>query len=241
MKWLKQPSIYVPYAKKADFKTYATIRIRGAILDELRRKDWVPRLTRIRAREIERKRRELKARLGREPNDFEFSEELGVSPFDLADSLKSARPRTINFFDYYRVDEDSEEWGGDESRDDFLEDRRQDNDPGSQLRKREFVRIVREVLGRDSPAYRVIYLYYFKHKLLEEIAEILDLTESRVCQIKNQALRLLKRGASWARRRTDLERASTPFGPGDKSPGPCLFLSISFSHDQFLPKTSFLP
>lgn len=171
------------------FKTYAMNRIRGAILDELRKQDWVPRLVRIKATRMDKARQTLEIRLGRAPNIAELAEELGISPDECTElSEEGTAPAIISLSDEW-TDQEGEHGN---RKIDLLEDRRHDSAPDFPLSSDDVVRVVGEVLGEGSDAYIVIYLYYLEEKSMKEIADLLSRTEGRVCQIHWKALRRLQ-------------------------------------------------
>jgi RNA polymerase sigma factor for flagellar operon FliA len=171
------------------FETYAISRIKGAIIDELRQLDWVPRSIRSRAREIERAIAELEARLGRAPTDEEISEKLGISPDELAESLTDISRSSIAALD--------ELWtvssGGDQvALIDTIEDT-QGPEPQSALAQTEMKEAIGEAIARLPEREKlVITLYYYEELTLREIGEVLGVTESRVSQLHTKAILRLK-------------------------------------------------
>ncbi len=171
------------------FETYAIPRIRGAIIDELRAMDWVPRSVRGRARDIERAIAELEGRLGRGPTDEEIAERLGLTEEELDDSLGEISRTSIVALD--------ELWtassGGDQvALIDTIEDTQGPN-PQSALAETELKEAIGEALARLPEREKlVVTLYYYEELTLREIGEVLGVTESRVSQLHTKAVLRLK-------------------------------------------------
>ena len=168
------------------FETYCTTRIRGAILDELRKLDWVPRLVRSNAHQIEEASRDAQKKLGHLPTEEELAEEMGLSMEDFDNLANSATALSMVPFST-RFYEDGE--ARSEQSADLMADKRS-MDPVMLLQRSE----LKDIITRDlSERERlVILLYYFDELTLKEIGEVLDLSESRVCQIHSRVLLRLK-------------------------------------------------
>jgi RNA polymerase sigma factor for flagellar operon FliA len=171
------------------FETYAMGRIKGAIIDELRSLDWVPRSVRSRARQIERTIGELEAKLGRAPNDEEIAGKLGVSQEELDDDLFQISRTSIAALD--------ELWtvssGGDQvSLIDTIEDTSGPS-PTAALDETELREAMADAIaGLPEREKIVITLYYYEELTLREIGEVLGVTESRVSQLHTKAVLRLK-------------------------------------------------
>lgn len=166
------------------FETYAITRIRGAILDELRSIDWVPRSVRSKARKIEQAMQRLEQRLERSPTDAEIAEELGVSQEELEDMLSAVSMTSIAALD------DAFDIGEGErvALKDTIEDHSQIG-PEEHLDDIEMRRLLREAIGRLSDREQtVLGLYYFEGMTLAQIGGVLGVTESRICQIHTKAV-----------------------------------------------------
>ncbi len=168
------------------FSTYAVLRIRGAVIDELRARDWVPRSARERAREYRRAVTDLSAKLGRSPHDAELANAMGCSEADLPDIERSAHLCTQVSLD--------EPVGDDTALSALLASSDGDaENPARNLEADDLRRLLIQALMQLSEHDRlVIKLYYFEHLLLREIAEILNVTESRVCQIHGRVVATLR-------------------------------------------------
>jgi RNA polymerase sigma factor for flagellar operon FliA len=172
------------------FETYAISRIKGAIIDELRALDWVPRSVRSRARDIERAIAELESKLGRAPNDDEIAAKVGITTEELEDSLTEISRSSIAALD--------ELWtmsgeGGDQvSLLDTIEDTDGPN-PQDALAQTELREALGEAIARLPEREKlVVTLYYYEELTLREIGEVLGVTESRVSQLHTKAILRLK-------------------------------------------------
>ncbi len=172
------------------FETYAVARIKGAIIDELRSIDWVPRSVRFKARELERAYTTLENELKRLPSDEEVARHMGISVGELNQLLQQ-----LSFISLVALDE---LWnvGGDKgdkvSLVDTLEDSRV-KDPAKAYEVEEMKRILAEAINRLPEREKIVVsLYYYEALTLREIGEVLGVTESRVCQMHTKAILRLK-------------------------------------------------
>lgn len=169
------------------FETYAMQRIRGAIFDDLRAQDWVPRSVRSRAREVERALERLEGRLQRTATDVEVAEELGVSVPDLRDLYAQLQLTSVA-----ALDELVAVGRGDASLAEMLPD---DSvpDPGAVLDGAESRRLLAQAVSQLVERDRIVVtLYYFENLTLAEIGKVLGVTESRVCQLHTRAMLRLR-------------------------------------------------
>ncbi len=177
--------------KGAGFETYAGIRIRGAIVDEMRRGDWAPRSVHRNARRITEAMQYLEAASGREPSDAELAAFLDVSLDDYHAMAKDcASTRLFSYEDTF--DEDGDESVGDDSS-------RLHQNPADRVQKHALkAALADEIRGLKEREQLVLSLYYEQELNLKEIGEVLGVTESRVSQILSQtALRLRAKLAHW--------------------------------------------
>ncbi|HEX6357018.1 MAG TPA: FliA/WhiG family RNA polymerase sigma factor [Actinophytocola sp.] len=169
------------------FETYAMQRIRGAILDDLRAQDWVPRSVRGRAREVERALERLGAQLRRTPTDAELAEELGLSVQELRDLYAQLQLTSV-----VALDELASAGRGPTPLADILEDQ-EALDPVALLvdqdNRRQLAQAIAHLAERDRV---VVTLYYFENLTLAEIGRVLGVTESRVCQLHTRAVLRLR-------------------------------------------------
>ena len=172
------------------FETYAINRIRGAIIDELRAIDWIPRSVRFKAREVERALGELEGRLLRPPSDAELADELGVSLDDLQETLNQ-----INLVSVVALDELMSA-GGEKGESVSLVDTLADSkaaDPQMSFESEETRHILAQAINHLPERERlVITLYYYEGLTLAQIGQVLGVTESRVCQMHTKAVLQLR-------------------------------------------------
>ncbi len=166
------------------FAAYATTRIRGSILDELRRMDWCPRRARAKARKLKEAIIEVEQRLGRAATEEEVRTHLGLSPKEYAKWMEEAKPVCFVNIDATTDHEDSDgaslhELIADES-DVSVRDR---------MEKDELMKLVSQRIEElpDIPK-KILSMYYFENMRLAEIATVFSLTESRICQIHAQTV-----------------------------------------------------
>lgn len=168
------------------FESYCATRVRGAILDELRSQDWVPRLVRNRATSYDKALRGLRTRLGREPAVHEVARELEL-PFAEANKMR----RESNLTSVFTLCQPDE--GDDDSRTlrrlDALMDRESET-PFEQLVALDVARTALETLQRSERT--VIALYYQEGLTMKEIGRVMGISESRVCQIHTKTLKKLR-------------------------------------------------
>ncbi len=177
-------------AREIKFETYAIPRIRGAIIDELRSLDWVPRSVRARAREIERVNAKLEHKLQRAPNDEEMCKELGMEVSDFHDALLQISNSTIAALDEMWTVSDS---SGDQiSLLDTIHDP-DAPDPEQLIDATELKDRVADAIARLPEREKlVVALYYYENLTLREIGEVLGVTESRVSQLHTKAVLRLR-------------------------------------------------
>ncbi|WP_433869751.1 FliA/WhiG family RNA polymerase sigma factor [Saccharopolyspora sp. CA-218241] len=169
------------------FETYAMQRIRGAILDDLRAQDWVPRSVRSRARDVERALERLEARLQRTATDAELADELELTVDDLRELFAQLQMTSVIALD--------DLIGGGPATASLAETLPDDRaeDPVAALVDRDSRRQLAEAVERLSERDRVVVtLYYFENLTLAEIGKVLGVTESRVCQLHTRAVLRLR-------------------------------------------------
>jgi len=177
-------------SREIKFETYAITRIRGAIIDELRTLDWVPRSVRARAREIERANMKLEARYQRAPTDEEMATELQLSVEDFQEALLQISNSTIVALDELWSVSDST--GDAISLLDTLPDRGAP-DPEQLMDQSELRdRIADAIAALPEREKLVVALYYYENLTLREIGEVLGVTESRVSQLHTKAVLRLR-------------------------------------------------
>jgi RNA polymerase sigma factor for flagellar operon FliA len=168
------------------FETFATQRIRGAMLDELRGSDWMSRGTRKHQREIEAAVHRLEQRLGRAPQESEIAKEMGLTLSDYQDLLNKVRGTQLVYL---------EDMAGEGSDGDYL-DRHvtsDSDDPMSLLKDRRMREaLVEGIKNLPEREQYVMSMYYEQDMNLKEIAAVLGVTESRVCQLHSQSIARLR-------------------------------------------------
>jgi RNA polymerase sigma factor for flagellar operon FliA len=173
----------------ASFETYAGIRIRGSMLDEIRRTDWTPRSVHRKAREVAEAVRKIENEKGRDARDVEVAEVMGINLNEYHKILQDATGcRIFSFEDPGTLGEEG-----------FVSQERQTNQPFENLQKSDFKKgLAKAIKGLPERERLIMALYYDEELNLREIGEILGVSESRVCQIHGQALiRLRARMEVW--------------------------------------------
>jgi len=177
----------------ASFETYAGIRIRGAMLDEIRRSDWTPRSVHRKARMVADAMRDIENAEGRDARDVEVAETLNISLDDYHSILKDASGSRIFSFDELVA------LGEVENQADALSVSADSQTPDDGLERDDFKKALASAIsGLPERERLVVALYYDEELNLREIGQVLGVSESRVCQIHSQAaMRLRSRMSSW--------------------------------------------
>ena len=177
------------YKRGIKFETYAIPRIRGAILDELRSQDWFPRSLRRKAKQLEETYSSLEARLGRPANDQEVADALSIDVRDLDGILGEVAVASIMSLDADASSDDSEQ---STNLGEYLADPKAE-DMEQTIAAQEMRDLIAQRMAElPEKEQLVLVLYYYEELTLKEIGEILDVTESRVCQIHTKAIMRLK-------------------------------------------------
>ena len=176
--------------REIKFETYAITRIKGAIIDELRSLDWVPRSVRARAREIEQANSKLEHRLQRAPTDEEMAAELGLTVEEFQDSLLQISNSSVAALDELWTVSDAS--GDQVSLLDTLQDPGAP-DPAQLMDATELKDRVADAIARLPEREKlVVALYYYENLTLREIGEVLGVTESRISQLHTKAVLRLR-------------------------------------------------
>lgn len=179
------------------FESYARVRIRGAIFDELRRLDWVPRSVHDKARKVQAIMQQLEQAHGQPPSDEDVAKALNLSVSEYHELLEEIRPATFVCLDASPINEDDEE-----SRHDRIADESQP-DPMDCTARREIAALIsKRIQHLPEMQRKVLALYYFEDLRLREIAEAFGVTESRICQIHSQAILAIR---SYLKQQEDAE------------------------------------
>jgi RNA polymerase sigma factor for flagellar operon FliA len=177
----------------AQFETYAVLRIRGAMLDELRSSDWMPRSTRANMRKVETAMAALQQQLGRPPSESEVAKSLKLSLADYQDLLGDSGGHQLVYYEDFHDDE-----GGDSFLDRHAVD---DADPLKSLLDTDFRQTVIDAIDALPPREKMLMGLYYEEELnLKEIGAVMGVSESRVSQLHTQAvarLRTYLRERSW--------------------------------------------
>jgi len=168
------------------FETYCVPRIRGAMLDELRTMDWVPRLVRSKASKLNEAIKTLETKLGRQPSEIELSEQMGISVAELEKMMLDASAVNLISLNKKWYETDSYK---DVREIDILEDKKGE-DPTRRIQKNDLMRLVTKGLNRNERL--IIILYYYEELTMKEIGATLDLSESRVSQMHSSIVQRLQ-------------------------------------------------
>ena len=172
--------------KDVKFETYASLRIRGSILDQIRKMDWIPRTVRQRQRKIDEAIKSLEARTGKTPTDEMLAEELGVSGEELLSwqsQLKVTNVVSLNEF----VESGNEP--GMDAKGNF-----RFAQPEEVIAETELKRMLKDAMQLlTEKEQKVILLYYYEDLTLKEISRVLEVSESRISQLHTKALQKMKK------------------------------------------------
>ncbi len=168
------------------FETYCVPRIRGAMLDELRTMDWVPRLVRSKGSKLNEALKNTQARLGRQPTEVELAQELNITVPELEKMVLDANAVNLISLNKKWYETDSYK---DVREIDILEDKKGE-DPTRRIQKNDLMRLVTKGLNRNERL--IIILYYYEELTMKEIGATLDLSESRVSQMHSSIVQRLQ-------------------------------------------------
>jgi RNA polymerase sigma factor for flagellar operon FliA len=166
------------------FETFCSARVRGAIMDELRAQDWLPRMLRIRIHKIDRVARNFEIKLGRQATHKEIASELGLSPDKIKQALAYKRATFLSL-DRYRSDE-----SGNGVTDMKSLQNSRESDPTRSALKEELREVVAQKLTKTEKL--IVMLYYYEQLTMREVGEALSMSESRVCQIHSKIISDMK-------------------------------------------------
>ena len=168
------------------FETYCVPRIRGAMLDELRSMDWVPRLVRSKASKLNEAIKNVEARTGRQATEVQLAEQLNITVPELEKMILDANAVNLISLNKKWYETDSYK---DVREIDILEDKKGE-DPTKRIHKSDLMRLVTKGLNRNERL--IIILYYYEELTMKEIGATLDLSESRVSQMHSSIVQRLK-------------------------------------------------
>jgi len=169
----------------AQFETYAVLRIRGAMLDELRNSDWMPRSTRQNMRKVEAAMHTLQQRLGRPPSESEVARMLKMPLADYQGMLSDSSGHQLIYYEDFHEDD-----GNDSFLDRYAVD---DDDPLRSLLETDFRQAVIDAIEALPPREKILMGLYYEEELnLKEIGAVMGVSESRVSQLHTQAVARLR-------------------------------------------------
>ncbi|MBR6293711.1 MAG: FliA/WhiG family RNA polymerase sigma factor [Lachnospiraceae bacterium] len=172
------------YGKGVKFETYASLRIRGAVLDQIRRMDWIPRTVRQKQKMLEAAYKKVEERTGRPATDEEIAEELQISDDELCSLYNETKVSNILSLDEYM--EQGEVRVEPRADKDYMQ-------PEKMMEKEELKRLLLEVIMTlTDKEKQVITMYYYEDLTLKEISRVLEVSESRVSQLHSKALAKMK-------------------------------------------------
>jgi len=172
--------------KGIKFETYASIRIKGAIIDDIRKWDWVPRTLRQKNKQLEKAFNELENKTGRPPTDAELAERLNVGADELDEMIRNSSVASLISYEDF-IEQGHEAAFSDESGN------RSDMTPEAELDRKETKEMLADAIsGLKEKEQRVITLYYYEELTLKEISKIMGVSESRISQIHSKAVFRLK-------------------------------------------------
>lgn len=173
------------FMKEVKFETYASLRIRGAILDQIRKMDWIPRTIRQKQKKIDAVIKEIEAATGKNATDKEIAERLEISEEEYTDWQSQMKITNVVSLNEY-LDQGSEVSAEYNQTSQF-------DSPEEVLEKDELKKVLREALELLTEKERkVIELYYYEELTLKEISNILEVSESRISQLHTRALQKMK-------------------------------------------------
>lgn len=173
-------------SKNVKFETYASLRIRGAILDQIRKMDWIPRSLRQKQKKIDAAMSKIEAQKGSVATDEELAQELGITLDEFNDWQGKTKATNLISLDEYT------ETQGTEAKMDSVTNARFDQ-PEDVVEKEELKKMIVEAISLLTDKERsVVTLYYYEEMTLKEISLVLDVSESRVSQLHTKALLKMK-------------------------------------------------
>ena len=172
--------------KDVKFETYASLRIRGAILDQIRKRDWIPRTVRQRQRQLDTAMRELENELGRPATEDEIAKRVGISEDELVDWQTQCKVSNVVSLNEYL------ETGADISNESAGASRHFDSPENAFLKDELKGKLVDALEVLTEKEKSVVVLYYYEELTLKEISNVLEVSESRVSQLHTKALNKMK-------------------------------------------------
>lgn len=175
------------YMKEVKFETYASLRIRGSILDQIRKMDWIPRTIRQKQKKIESVIREIEQETGHAASDEEIARALGITGEEYVDWQSQMKiTGLVSLNEYMEQGSDVPQDAGRHTTSHFAS-------PEENIEKEELAKVLGEALALlTEKEQKVITLYYYEEMTLKEISNILEVSESRISQLHTRALQKMK-------------------------------------------------
>ncbi len=175
------------YAKEVKFETYASLRIRGAILDQIRKMDWIPRTIRQKQKRIDAVCKDIETRLGRSATDEEIASALGISDDEYLEWQSQMKITNVVSLNEYM------EQGAEVPAEGNQFTTARFDSPEENIEKEELKKVLEESLEQlTEKEKKVILLYYYEDLTLKEISNVLEVSESRISQLHTRALQKMK-------------------------------------------------
>ncbi len=175
------------YAKEVKFETYASLRIRGAILDQIRKMDWIPRTIRQKQKRIDAVCKDIETRLGRSATDEEIASALGISDDEYLEWQSQMKITNVVSLNEYM------EQGAEVPAEGNQFTTARFDSPEENIEKEELKKVLEESLKHlTEKEKKVILLYYYEDLTLKEISNVLEVSESRISQLHTRALQKMK-------------------------------------------------
>ncbi len=169
--------------KNIKFETYAQIRIKGSIIDNIRKLDWIPRSLRKKSKEIQNALHSLENKLGRPPTNEELAEYLNLSLKEIEDTLAETANFNVTSLEELLINQGEY----------YIDDSKGKTTPENILEKKELCRILGDIIDKLPENQKtVIALYYYEELTYKEIGKIMNLSESRISQIHSKAILNIK-------------------------------------------------
>jgi RNA polymerase sigma factor for flagellar operon FliA len=171
--------------KGVKFETYASLRIRGAILDQIRKMDWIPRSLRQKQKQLEQASSEFDTKFGRAPTQQELASYLKISEDELEDLQNQTQLSSLISLEEY-MGQGSEIQNEPEKQQGFIQ-------PETAMEQKELKQLLAQAISSlTEKEQKVIALYYYDELTLKEISQILEVSESRISQLHTKALKKMK-------------------------------------------------
>ncbi|MBO5372508.1 MAG: FliA/WhiG family RNA polymerase sigma factor [Lachnospiraceae bacterium] len=168
-------------AKDVKFETYASLRIRGSILDQIRKMDWIPRTVRQKQKKLDEAIKQIEMRTGKNASDEELAREIGISDEELLSWQSQLKVTNIVSLNEY-IEQGSEPVMDARNNSHFIQ-------PEEKIQENELKQVLQDTLEHlTEKERRVIELYYYEELTLKEISKVLEVSESRISQLHTKAL-----------------------------------------------------